>query len=150
MRKGWQFVFTLLPLNILFIYQLVNDGTSAIAEVEFFFQLRFGDTVHTLALVSMFSPPDQETLELSNHTAYICRRGGTDALTVIEVKTIIAVVAMVPDYQVTIDGDIITPENVFSLVEAPFLKLTTLCGTLDEDGTGNDFDNATETAELFT
>ena len=63
---------------------------------------------------------------------------------VIEVKTIITVVVMVP-YQVTIDGDIITLENVFLLVEAPFLTLAMLCGTLDEDG--SNFNNTTKTAK---
>ena len=93
----------------------------------------FGDIVYTLTLVSMFSPPDQEVLELSNRAAYICYHGGIDTLKVIEVKTIVAVVAMVPDYQVTVDGDIIDPGNRFSLVEAPFLKLGAICGTTDED-----------------
>lgn len=109
----------------------------AIAEVEYFFRLRFGDTVHSLALVSVFSPPDQEILELSNHAAYICHHGGTDALTVLDVKAISALVSMVPDYQVTVNGNIITPENAFFLVEAPFLKLATMCGIV-EDGNDND------------
>lgn len=90
-------------------------------------------------MVSVFSPPDQEVLRLSNHAAYICQRGGIDALTVVDVKTINAVVAMVPDYQVTAEGDIINPENRFSKVEAPFLKLASLCGTVceDDDAIGN-------------
>jgi hypothetical protein len=46
------------------------DGTFAIAETEYFFQLQFGDIVHSLALVLMFSPPDQEILELSHGAAY--------------------------------------------------------------------------------
>jgi len=74
---------------------------SAIADVEYFFQLRFRDTAHTLALVSVFSPPDQNVLELSHHAAYICHHRGTDALTVVHVKSINSVVAMVPDYHVT-------------------------------------------------
>ena len=64
-------------------------------------------------------------------------------LTVVDVKVINAVVAMVPDYQVTIKGEIIVPENRFSLVEQPFLMLATLCGTLGEDDDG--IDNANET-----
>jgi hypothetical protein len=88
--------------------------------VEYFFRLQFSDTAYSLALVSVFSPPDQEILELSNHAAYICHRGGTDTLTVVEAKAISAVVSMVPDYQVTADGDIIIPENTFSMMEALF------------------------------
>jgi hypothetical protein len=113
-------------------------GTPAIAEVEYFFRLRFGDTVYSLALVSVFSPPDQEILELSSHAAYICHHGGTEALVVVEVKAITAVVSMVPDYQVTSDGDIIIPENRYSLMEVPFIKLAALCGVVEDDSNGND------------
>lgn len=119
------------------------DGMPAVGEVEYFFRLQFGDTVHSLALVSVFSPPDQELLELSHHAAYICHRGGPDALTVVDVKAITAVVSMVPDFQVTAEGEIIIPDNRFSLVEAPFLKLAALCGTLGEDD--DTIDNTNDT-----
>jgi hypothetical protein len=119
------------------------DGTSALAEVEYFFRLQFNDIVHSLALVSVFSPPDQETLELSHGTAYICQHGGIDALMVVDITSITAVVAMVPDYQVTVEGEIIIPDNRFSLLEAPFLSLTTLSGAVGEDE--DTIDNATET-----
>jgi hypothetical protein len=113
----------------------------AIAEIEYFFRLRFGDTVYSLALISVFSPPDQEILEVSSHAAYICQHGGTDALTVVDVKAITAVVSMVPDYQVTADGDILVPENRFSLMEAPFIKLAALCGIVEDDTDGIDDGN---------
>jgi hypothetical protein len=91
--------------------------------------------------VSVFSPPDQEILEVSSNAAYICQHGGTDAFTVVDVKAITAVVLMVPDYQVTVDGNIIIPENRSSLMEAPFIKLAALCED-DTDGIddGNDSD----------
>jgi hypothetical protein len=117
---------------------VVIKGMPAIAEVEYFFRLQFSDTAYSLALVSVFSPPDQEILELSNHAAYICQRGGTDTLTVVEAKAISAVMSMVPDYQVTADGDIIIPENTFSMVEAPFIRLATLCGVVEDDNDGID------------
>jgi hypothetical protein len=109
------------------------DGTPAIAEVEYFFRLQFGDTVHSLALVSVFGPPDSELLKLSHHAAYVCHRGGIDALIVVDVKAITTVVSMVPNFQVTVEGKIIIPDNRFSLVEAPFLKLASLCRALGED-----------------
>ena len=117
------------------------EGTSTIAEVEYFFWLQFDDTVYSLALVSVFSPPDPDILELSNHAAYICRHGGTDTLIVVDVKAITAVVSMVPDYQVTANGDIITPENSFSLMEAPFIRVVALCDTIEDDTDGIDDDN---------
>ncbi len=100
--------------------------------------MRFGDAVYSLALVSLFSPPDLNILELSHRAAYICHHGSLGALTVIDVKTITAVVSMVPDYQVSSKGDIVVPENTFSLVEAPFLNLASLCGTLDDSDDATD------------
>jgi len=46
---------------------------------------------------------------------------------------------MVPDYRVTAEGDIVIPENTFSLVEVPFLRLASLCGTVSE---GDDIDDS--------
>ncbi len=115
-------------------------GTPTIAEVEYFFQLWFGNTIHSLTLVSVFSPPDQEILELSSHAAYICHHSGIEALIVMEVKAITAVVSMVPDYQVTVNGDIIIPENRFSLMEVPFIKLAALCSVVEDDNNGIDDD----------
>jgi hypothetical protein len=103
--------------------------------------LRFGEELYSLALVTKFSAPDQEIFESSNHAAYICHRGGTDTLTVVDVKAITAVVSMVPDFQVTENGDIIIPHNTYSLVEMSFLKLTALCSLVEpEDVEGVDDD----------
>jgi hypothetical protein len=119
---------------------LTINRAPSIADVEYFFQLRFGDVIHSLALVSVFSPPDEELLKESNHAVHICRHGGVAALRVVDVKSISSVVSMVPDYQVTAEGDIIIPENQYSLVDVPLLKLASLCGTLGGDDDGNDND----------
>lgn len=110
----------------------INDITM-ITDVEYFFQLQFGDIVHTLALVHLFSPLDQEVLEALNHATYICQHGGIDSFTVVDVKLISAVVAMVPNYEVTVKGNIIVSDNRFAMVEAPFLQMATLCETLGDD-----------------
>jgi len=107
----------------------------------FFFCLRFGGTVYSLALVSVFSPSDPEILELSSCAAYICHHGGTEALTVMDVKAVTAVISMVPDYEVTVNGDIVIPNNRFSLVEAPFIKLAAVCGIVEDDTDGIDDGN---------
>jgi len=119
------------------------NGTPMVGEVEYFFRLQFGDTVYSLALVSVFSPLDQELLNLSRNAVYICHGSGIDALTVVNIKAITAVVSMVPNFQVTPEGEIIIPDNRFSMVEAPFLKLAALCGALGEDDDTNDNDNGT-------
>jgi hypothetical protein len=53
--------------------------------------------------------------------------------------------AIVLDYKVTVKGSTITPGNRFSLVESPFLKLTTLCKSLGEDNDA--IDDATHTVD---
>jgi hypothetical protein len=125
----------------------VTDRTPSpeVADIEYFFRLWFGNVVHTLALVSMFTPPDMELLEASHHAVYICRYATRDSevatLKVVDVKSITTVVSMVPDYQVTAEGDIIIPENQYSLVDAPLLKLVSLSRTVGEDDDGNESDD---------
>ena len=119
------------------MFQFTTDEVPGVqvADVEYFFRLRFGDIVHSLALISMFSPPDEAILEESHHAVYLCHYaiGGAAALTVVDVKSITSVVSMVPDYQVTAEGDIIIPNNRYSLVDAPLIKLASLCGALGDD-----------------
>jgi hypothetical protein len=112
------------------------DGTSAVADIEYFFRLQFGDSFYSLALGSVFSPPDLDLLNLSEGAAYICHHGGIDALVVVDVKAINALVAMVPDYQVNLEGEIIIPEGRFSLVDAPFLKSASFWQAGDDDDDG--------------
>jgi len=50
------------------------NRTFAIAKIEYFFQLQFGDIVHSFALVLTFSPPDQDILKFSHHAVYICQQ----------------------------------------------------------------------------
>ena len=87
----------------------------------------------------MFSPPNEAILEESHDAVYFCHYaiGGTATLTVVDVKLIMSVVSMVPDYQVTAECDIIIPNNRYSLVDVPLLKLASLCGAL---GDNNDND----------
>ena len=68
---------------------------SVVADVKYFFWLQFGDMVYSLALVSMFSAPDQDLLKLSHHATYVCHRGCPDVFTVIDIKAIKVVVAIV-------------------------------------------------------
>jgi hypothetical protein len=63
---------------------------------------------------------------------------------VVDIKAISAVVSMVPDYEVTVDGDVVIPDNRFSMLEAPFLKLATLSGNL-----GNDDDDIGDTGDTI-
>jgi len=48
------------------------------------------------ALVSFYSPPDDYLLHISSNTLVVCRYQGEEALVVIDVRSILSVVAMVP------------------------------------------------------
>ncbi|KAG0691611.1 hypothetical protein DFH29DRAFT_770213, partial [Suillus ampliporus] len=49
-----------------------------------------------VAVVSLFSLPDKELLELSSHVVASCTNHGDDEIRVIDAKSITDVVAMVP------------------------------------------------------
>lgn len=50
----------------------------------------------TLALVSQYSEPHSELMEMSSGTVYACHARGDDGLCVIDVKDIVSCVAMIP------------------------------------------------------
>ena len=64
------------------------------------------------AVVSPYSPPNEHLLEVSYNTLVVCRYQGDSVLWVIDVKSILSVVAMVP-FNFLIDG----LDNQFFLVE---------------------------------
>jgi len=72
------------------------DNEVHIAEVRFFIQINIEGVDMALALVSLFSKPDESLLSISMNTLWSCEYQGNDALQFIDVKTIQAVVAMIP------------------------------------------------------
>jgi hypothetical protein len=78
-----------------------------------------------LALVSLFSKPDESLLSLSVNTLWSCEYQGDRALRFINVKTIQSVVAMIP-HRPEIRGQHATER--FFLVEKPGLDVATLAG----------------------
>ncbi|KAI0354178.1 hypothetical protein OH77DRAFT_1504872 [Trametes cingulata] len=66
------------------------------AEVQYYFRCKISGTVHTLALVSRYGPPNKTLLGLSSGTVWACRAAATSQrqLSVIDIKSIIACVAM--------------------------------------------------------
>jgi hypothetical protein len=91
-----------------------------LAEVQYFFQVVINGEEKTVALVSLYTSPDQEVWNKSNQTLWVCYRQGDRALKVIDVKTITAVVSMVP----LPSG----PEGAFFLVEKPGLDVAHMGG----------------------
>ncbi|KAM6491245.1 hypothetical protein JOM56_013484 [Amanita muscaria] len=97
-----------------------------IGECKYFFQLKFGDNIlYTLAVLSIFSPPDLQLLKESHHTIYSCHYQGDDELVACNVNCIKSLVAMVPYFKVIPEtGEITIPTTEHFLVEKPHLELT--------------------------
>ncbi len=118
--------------------QLTANGKTEFAEVLYYFQLRFEHTRYTLALVSIYSPPDAELLRESSETVYSCEHQGDTGLRAVFVSDIAAVVAMVPLFDVTGEGEVIIPENRYFLVEKPGLDVAVLRGEEEQDIDGDE------------
>lgn len=94
--------------------------------MQYYFRLAFGEEVHGLALISVFSPPDLQLLRESFQTVYKCHYQGEDALLAIDIKQIESVVAMIPYYKVTPDGELQIPGTEYFLMEKIGLDITAL------------------------
>jgi hypothetical protein len=106
-----------------------------LAEV-YFYMLLFTDTgIKPVALVSLFGPPHPGLLEASSHTYWTSQYQGDTAISVIDIKSIEAVVMMAPDqrYQ-QLYGD----ADRWYLMEKPGLKLTRWCGIEEEADEGRE------------
>jgi hypothetical protein len=101
---------------------MVQGTNVVVAEVRFYFRITVGTRDLTLACVSCYSQPHEGLLQASQGILWSCTRGVTK---VIDVKSISAVVAMVPHHP--FPGE----ERLF-LVEKPGLDSITI-GGIDED-----------------
>lgn len=99
----------------------------------YYFRLRFEDEVHTLALVSLYSPPNPELLKQSHQVVYSCRAPEDGIFQLIDIKAIQSVVAMVPYFKVLPNGEIFTPENEYFMIEKPGVELAQYRGVQDDD-----------------
>ncbi|KAK1215025.1 hypothetical protein PQX77_022375 [Marasmius sp. AFHP31] len=69
-------------------------NTTCFAEVLYYFNIAKRGIRYTLAMIKLFSPPDEEVLDKSLRVLHVCRKQGT--LTVVDAKWITEVIAMVP------------------------------------------------------
>ncbi|KAA1473018.1 hypothetical protein DENSPDRAFT_899721 [Dentipellis sp. KUC8613] len=72
------------------------DKHMGYAEVQFYFRVTINGVTQNLALVSLYSEPDQNLLQASFKTVWACHYQGQNALKVIKINAIKAVVGMVP------------------------------------------------------
>lgn len=82
-----------------------------------------------VALISVYSLPDAQLLDFSHGTVWSCTHEGDDGLQIVDVKTITAVVAMIP-HRPTLPSGI--TEDRFFMVEKAGLDVT-LTGVEVED-----------------
>lgn len=91
--------------------------------------MAIGSNEKTLALVSIYSPPNQALLDASFNTLWSCTYQGDAGLKVVDVKTISSVVAMIPHNAHNFPGDIV---GHFFVVEKPGLDVAHMGGNDEE------------------
>jgi len=109
------------------LLKISKNQSTWFAEVSFYFQLpitRSGKVANeTFALISAYSPPHPEILRKSYNTFWSCTHGKCESMEVIPVKTILAVVSMIPHKLFPND-----PEQRYFLVEKPGLEVARMGG----------------------
>ena len=97
-----------------------------IANVLFYFYMRFGDTKYPLAMASCFSLPDRTILSESCDTVYLCDpMQGREGLIVIPISSIRSVVEMFPEVVINQDGRYeVECTGKFSLMRHAYIELS--------------------------
>ncbi|KAI0349119.1 hypothetical protein OH77DRAFT_1507564 [Trametes cingulata] len=125
----------------------LRDGR--FAEVRYFLEGTAAGDLFTLAMLSLFSPPDNTLLRESFGVLWACDYGGANSRLVVDAKSIVAVVAMVPlplTGTEARDGQTAARYGSrFFLVEKPGLDIAFL-GGITQDIEGDDDDNDIDTA----
>jgi hypothetical protein len=101
------------------------DNEIRIAEVYFFIYICRDDKEMALVLISLYSRPDPTLLSLSVNTLWSCEYKGDRALRFINVKTIHAVVAIMP-HRLVIGGQQMGEQ--FFLIEKLGLDIAVMSG----------------------
>lgn len=106
--------------------QISLDGTIQFAEVQYFFQLDIPGQRKTVAMVSVYSPPDNHLLQLSLQTLRACKYTGDLSLVVVDTTTILSVISMPPLPLTTTENK--SPQlrekyqDFYYVAEKPFLE----------------------------
>lgn len=87
--------------NLTVYIQLRIDGHIEFAQVQYFFNAQIGGTRRTLALILLYSRPDETLFHESFSTVWSMTELGAEGLRVVEAKTILSTFSAQPhDYQV--------------------------------------------------
>ncbi|KAF9646784.1 hypothetical protein BDM02DRAFT_3156425 [Thelephora ganbajun] len=76
--------------------KIFHQNVICFAEVKYYFVNNFGGTSIALTAVLLYSPADEYIFHLTHGTLCICEHQGEENVVVVNVKSIISVVAMVP------------------------------------------------------
>jgi hypothetical protein len=115
--------------------QILHEGGMRIADVQFYFYLQFGEAWYPLAMLRLFSMPDEDILANSSSTVYLCDPSdGPAGVVVVLVTSIHSVVSMFPDMEVSPSGQI-SLTGKFSMMHHAFIELTAFSSDrlFDED-----------------
>ncbi|KAG2099859.1 uncharacterized protein F5147DRAFT_754682 [Suillus discolor] len=105
---------------------VIIDGTVRFAEVQYFTQVAIATENigewrdANIAVISVFSAPDADLVQLSNQTVLSCKYLGDEGLCVVDVTSIKSVVAMIP-HRPTLPSGVI--EDRFFVLERPGLDI---------------------------
>jgi hypothetical protein len=94
--KVCKFILFRDQLTNIHAAQIAYENAIRFAEIQFFFLKSFGGVSKALAAVSLYSPSDNYILDKTYGTLCVCGHQGEDAIAVIDVKSIVSVIAMVP------------------------------------------------------
>ena len=83
-------------ISTLKVPQILRDNVIHFAEVKFYFIKTVDGKTRAYALVVPFSPPNEYLLRISYETLIVCRYEVDVALWIIDVKSILSVVGMIP------------------------------------------------------
>ena len=100
--------------------QIIYDKKIRIANILYYFCLRFGDVRYPLAMAELFSDPDAEVLSESSGTVYLC--DPRERIALLPITSIHSVVAMFPDTQVDLSGNI-SVTGRFALMRHPYIDV---------------------------
>lgn len=83
--------------------QILHQDATYIGEVRYYFIRIIGGELQAFALISLYSPPNEYLLTSTQSTLAVSRYCGERALMVIDAKSILSVVAMIP-FPFLVDG----------------------------------------------
>lgn len=111
------------------LFQLMLEGKISFAEVQYFFRMHVNEELEArnMAIVSLYTPPDLTLLAASYNTVWSCKYQGSQGFRVVDVKSILSVVAIIP-----YDHHALETSSYF-VVEKFGLDMWYMGGSIEED-----------------